>query len=51
MNLLGKVDRFPFFLLEVAHAECAGAITQHIGDGLVADIYRRDNPCSGTLSA
>jgi hypothetical protein len=43
MKLLGKVDPFLFFLLEMAHAEGARAIPPHVRDCLVAVISRRDN--------
>ena len=55
VKLLGKVDRFPPFLLEMAHAEGTQAIAQHDGDCLVADIGWRDssfmerNPLSPVL--
>ena len=43
MKLLGKVDRFPSFLLEMTHAEGAWAMALYLGDWLVADIGQRDN--------
>jgi hypothetical protein len=43
MKLLGKVDRLPSFLLEMAHAEGAWAMALYFGDCLVADICRRGN--------
>jgi hypothetical protein len=50
MKLLGKVDPFPSFLLEMAHNEDIYAIAPQAGNGLVADICRRDNRlCSGAL--
>lgn len=47
---LGKVDPFPSFLLEMAHNEASHAIAPQAGNGLVADICRRDNRlCSGAI--
>ena len=40
---MDKVDQFSSFLLELAHAEDAGAIALHVGDCRVDDICRRDN--------
>jgi hypothetical protein len=43
MKHIGKVDRLPSFLLEMAHAEGAWGMALYLGDYLVADIGRRGN--------
>ena len=43
MKLLGKVDRFPSFLLEMDNADGASAMALYLGNCLVADIGQRGN--------